>query len=70
MRTLGLLLLALVVGSDSLKTPPDTLKISVKAELQNIEAAQKNIEDQYKALENIKAYLKAKQAAADTVRKK
>jgi predicted outer membrane protein len=55
---------------DSTKTPPDTLKISVKAELQNIEAAQKNIEDQYRALENIKAYLKAKQSAADTVKRK
>lgn len=70
MRTLALLLLALLIGSDSLKTPPDTLKISVKSELQNIEVAQKNIEDQYKALENIKAYLKGKQAAADTVRKR
>jgi len=68
MRTLGLILLALALPQDSTKI--DTLKISVRAELQNIEAAQKNIEDQYKALENIKAYLKAKQAAADTAKKK
>jgi hypothetical protein len=68
MRTLGLILLALALPQDSTKI--DTLRISVRSELQNIEAAQKNIEDQYKALENIKAYLKAKQAAADTAKKK
>jgi hypothetical protein len=68
MRTLALLLM--ILGADSTKTPPDTLRISVKSELQNIEAAQKNIEDQYKALENIKAYLKAKQSVADTLKRK